>query len=92
MALLVIQRRGQELVLDETTGVATLVVNADLGSYAPFTGGAQKLPNGNLVFDSPISRRTIEVLPDGRKVYVIKMSLPGQQPQYRSYIFAIVQQ
>jgi hypothetical protein len=79
--------RGQELILDEATGVATLVVNADLGSYAPFTGSAQKLPNGNLVFDSPITRRTIEVFPGGQNAYVMNMNIPGEQPQYRSYIF-----
>jgi arylsulfate sulfotransferase len=78
--------RGQELVLDETTVVATLVVNADLGKYAPYTGSAQMLPNGTLNFDSPLAEQTIELLPDGRKTYVLKMNLPGLQ--YRSYIYA----
>jgi arylsulfate sulfotransferase len=80
--------RGQELVLDEKARVATLVVNADLGNYAGFTGGAQKLPNGNLNFDSPLAEQTIEVLPDGRKTYVLGMKLTGVQ--YRSYIYATV--
>ena len=31
---------------------ATLVVNADLGNYSAFLGGAQTLPNGNLAFTS----------------------------------------
>jgi arylsulfate sulfotransferase len=78
--------RGQELVLDEKTRVATLVVNADLGNYAPYTGSAQMLPNGNLDFDSPLARQTIEVLPDGRTTYVLRMNMDGVQ--YRSYIYA----
>ena len=59
--------RGQELVLDEQAHVATLVVNADLGNYAPYTGSAEALPSGNLVFDSPIAAQTIEVLPNGKR-------------------------
>jgi hypothetical protein len=78
--------RGQELVLDETRRVATLVVNANLGNYAPYMGSAQMLPNGNLVFDSPLAEQTIEVLPSGRKTYVLKMNLKGAQ--YRSYMYA----
>ena len=65
---------------------ATLVVNADLGNYAPAMGSAQRLPNGNLDFDSAFAEQTIEVLPDGRKTYVLKMNMPGVQ--YRSYIYA----
>ena len=44
--------RGQELVLNEQTMTATLVVNADLGNYSPALGSAQMLPNGNLAFTS----------------------------------------
>src|SRR5262249_27767634 len=77
--------RGQELVLNEKTRVATLVVNASLGNYAPYTGGAQALPGGNLVFTSPLAEQTIEVLPTGQKTYVLKMNLPGVE--YRSYIY-----
>ena len=78
--------RGQELVLDEKTRVATLVVNADLGNYASYTGGAQMLPSGNLNFDSPLAEQTIEVLPNGSKSYVLKMNMPGVQ--YRSYTYS----
>jgi hypothetical protein len=78
--------RGQELVLDENRRVATLVVNADLGIYAPYMGSAQMLPNGNFVFDSPLTRQTIEVLPDGRKTYELMMNLHGAQ--YRSFMYA----
>ncbi len=77
--------RGQELIVDEGTGVATLVVNADLGTYAPFTGGAQKLPGGNLNFNSPIARQTIAMLPNGRSTYVQTMNSGGVL--YRSYIY-----
>jgi hypothetical protein len=77
--------RGQELVLDEKTRVATLVVNANLGNYAPYTGSAQMLPNGNLDFDSGVVEQTIEVLPKGKKTYQLQMNLQGVQ--YRSYIY-----
>jgi arylsulfate sulfotransferase len=78
--------RGQELVLDERSMVATLVVNAHLGNYAPALGSAQMLPNGNLDFDSGFAEQAIEVLPRGRRIYVLKMNMPGKQ--YRSYMFA----
>ena len=82
------QSRGQEWILNEKTHVATLVVNVKLGSYASYTGGAQMLPNGTLVFDSPLVEQTIEVLPDGSKTYVLKMNMPGIQ--YRSFIYSTV--
>jgi hypothetical protein len=78
--------RGQEWILDEKTMVATLVVNAHLADYAFALGSAQMLPNGNLDFDSGIGEHAIEVLPDGRKSYVLKMNMHGYQ--YRSYIYA----
>jgi hypothetical protein len=78
--------RGQELVLNEQKMVATLVVNADLGNFAPFVGSAQMLPGGNLDFDSGVAEQTIEVRPNGRTTYKLKMNLPGVQ--YRSYIYA----
>jgi hypothetical protein len=78
--------RGQELILNERTMVATLVVNAHLGNYAPALGSAQTLPNGNLVFGSGFAEQTIEVSPHGRRLYVLRMKMPGKQ--YRTYIYA----
>ena len=69
--------RGQELILNEKTRRATLVVNADLGNYASAMGSAQMLPNGNLDFDSGFAEQTIEVRPDGGKTYVLKMNMSG---------------
>ena len=78
--------RGQELILNEKTMRAKLVVNANLGNYAAALGSAQMLPNGNLDFDSGIAEQSIEVLPTGRKSYVLRMNMPGSQ--YRSYFYA----
>jgi arylsulfate sulfotransferase len=78
--------RGQELILNEKTMRAKLVVNANLGDYAAALGSAQMLPNGNLDFDSGIAEQSIEVLPTGRKSYVLRMNMPGSQ--YRSYFYA----
>jgi hypothetical protein len=83
--------RGQELLLDEKTMQATLVVNADLGSFNAALGAAQRLPNGSLAFTpgfqgSPPNNfgQSIEVLPDGTKTYVQKMT--GYE--YRSYLMS----
>ncbi len=80
--------RGQMWSLDERNMTATLVVNADLGNFSPFLGGAQLLPNGNLAFTSGAilsggkpAGQTIQVLPDGTRVYVQQIS----QYEYRSY-------
>jgi arylsulfate sulfotransferase len=80
------ESRGQELVLNEQTMVATLVVNADLGSYASALGSAQALPNGNLDFDSGFVEQTVEVLPNGKKTYVLEMHM--RAAQYRSFMYA----
>ena len=66
---------------------ATLVVNADMGNYSAFLGSAQMLPNGNLAFTSGVSGQyqpagqSIEVLPNGTRIYVQQMS----GFEYRSY-------
>ena len=83
--------RGQELVLNEQTMQATLVVNADLGNYSSALGGAQMLPNGNLDFTSGFQGaapnnfgQSIEVLPNGTQTYVQKMT----GLEYRSYFMS----
>ncbi len=80
--------RGQEWVLNEQTGTATLVVNADLGNYSSFLGAAELLSNGNMAFNSGgldpdkiPTGQSIEVLPNGTTVYVQQMN----QFEYRSY-------
>ena len=81
--------RGQVWTLDETSMTATLVVNADLGSYAGALGAAQRLSNGNYSFtlgtNGPVPIRspahTIEVTPAGIKTY----DLEANTPEYRSY-------
>jgi hypothetical protein len=80
--------RGQEWILDEQTMTATLAVNADMGNYSSFLGSAELLSNGDLAFTSgglgPGSGpygQSIEVLPDGTKVYVQQIS----EYEYRSY-------
>ena len=78
--------RVQELVLNEKTLQARLVVNANVGVYAQALGSAQKLPNGNFDVDSGFTEQTIEVRPNGTRTYVLDMNMPGQQ--YRSYIYA----
>jgi hypothetical protein len=80
--------RGQEWILDERNRTATLVVNADMGNYSSFLGSAQMLPNGNLAFTSggfgPSNKpagQSIEVLPDGTRIYMLQAS----EYEYRSY-------
>jgi len=81
--------RGQAWTLDEQTMTATLVVNADLGSYAGALGAAERLSNGNYSFTlgtngpEPIRppARTVEVTPDGTKVYELR----ANTPEYRTF-------
>ncbi len=78
--------RGQELVLNEQTMTATLVVNADLGNYSAALGSAQILPDGNFAFTSGFQAggfgQTIEVTPSGTKTFV--QQITGLE--YRSYL------
>ncbi|MFO0959297.1 MAG: aryl-sulfate sulfotransferase [Isosphaeraceae bacterium] len=78
--------RGQVLALDERNMLATLTLNADMGNYAPAVGSSQRLPDGSLAFNSGFAQQTIVVRPDGSKLYVQKMNMPGLQ--YRSYIYS----
>jgi hypothetical protein len=81
--------RGQVWTLDEQTMTATLVVNADLGSYSGALGAAERLSNGNYSFtlgangpEPPIPpARNVEVSPDGALVYELRVN----KPEYRAY-------
>jgi hypothetical protein len=78
--------RGQIWKLDEDAMTATLVVNVDLGNYSPELGTAERMPNGNYVFNSGsqgggVFGQSIEVLPDGTKVYVQEVA----SRDYRSF-------
>jgi hypothetical protein len=80
--------RGQVWRIDEKAHTATLVMNADLGVYAPAMGSAHRLSNGNYHFttgvvskDDTIRSKAIEVTPDGKIVYVL--DTPGTTT-YRS--------
>ncbi len=80
--------RGQEWIINEQNMTATLVVNADMGNYSDFLGSSELLPNGNLAFtsgglllDGEPAGQSIEVLPDGTRIYSQQMSIY----EYRSY-------
>jgi hypothetical protein len=81
--------RGQVWTLDEQAMMATLVLNADLGSYAGAIGSAQRLSNGNYHFNLGMTGpepprppvHLYEVAPDGSKVYHLQVN----RPEYRSY-------
>ena len=67
--------RGQVWKIDERARTATLVVNADLGVYAPAMGAAHRLSNGNYHFTAGTSgkdenrrSKVIEVPPQGKIV------------------------
>jgi len=80
--------RGQVWKLDEKTMTATLVINADMGNYSDALGAAQRLPNGDYFFTSgrqgkpPWIAQSIEVRPDGSKVYVLQ---DNSGPEFHSY-------
>jgi arylsulfate sulfotransferase len=70
--------RGQVWKIDEKAKTATLIMNADLGVYAPAMGSAHRLSNGNYHFntgavvkDGNVRAKAIEVTPNGKIVYVL---------------------
>jgi len=78
--------RGQVWKLDEGAMTATLEVNVDLGNYSGELGTAERMPNGNYVFNSGSQAgggfgQSIEVLPDGTKTYVQQVAARD----YRSF-------
>jgi hypothetical protein len=82
--------RGQVWKIDEQARTATLLVNADLGGYAPYMGSAQRLSNGNFHFTASTIRsnasqngRSVETTPDGTIVYTLETV-----SAYRSYRIA----
>ena len=80
-----IHSRGQVFLIDEEKRIATLVLNADLGTYSLALGAAQKLPNGNYHFDLGWgpggTAQSLEVDPTGRIVYAIQ----GEVQEYRTF-------
>ena len=78
--------RGQVWKLDEAARTATLVFNVDLGNYSAELGTAERMPNGNDVFNSGSQQgglfaQSIEVLPDGSATYI--QEVPTRD--YRSF-------
>ncbi len=80
--------RGQEWILNEQNMTATLGVNADMGNYSSFLGSSELLSNGDLAFTSggfgpgsDPAGQSIEVLPNGTRIYVMQMN----EYEYRSY-------
>jgi len=83
--------RGQALAIDERNRIATLILNADLGTYSLAVGSAQKLPNGDYHFDSGFFldpsgngnriAQSIEVNASGQVVYGIQFGTI----EYRSF-------
>jgi hypothetical protein len=78
--------RGQVWKIDEDGRTAKLLVNAEMGGYAPYMGSAQRLSNGNFHFTASTVRnhasryaRSIETTPDGTIVYTLET-----RPAYRS--------
>lgn len=71
--------RGQMLQIDQQNKVATLVLNADVGTYSSAVGSAQLLPNGDYHFDSGfietasgnLVSQSVEVNPSGTTVFGI---------------------
>lgn len=79
--------RGQVWKIDEQARTATLLVNADMGGYAPYMGSAQRLSNGNFHFTASTIRnnamtnaRSVEITAAGTIVYTLET-----MPAYRSY-------
>lgn len=71
--------RGQHWKIDEKARTATLVMNTDLGVFAPWVGSAQRLSNGNFHFttgsllqDISFAGQSLEVTPQGKVVFALE--------------------
>jgi hypothetical protein len=71
--------RGQHWKIDEKAHTATLVMNTDLGVFAPWVGSAQRLSNGNFHFtagsllqDISFAGQSLEVTPQGKVVFALE--------------------
>lgn len=83
--------RGQAIELDEENRIARLVLNADLGVYAPALGSAQRLRGGDYLFNAGFvfdlegaldgAAYSIQADPAGSVVSSIKLL----SPVYRSF-------
>ena len=78
--------RGQVWQIDETSHIATLVENVDLGGYSTAFGSAQHLSNGNYHYLSGLLlpgfvSDSIEISPEGVEVYRLR----AQGTSYRSF-------
>lgn len=81
--------RGQRWQLDESTMTAKLLLNADVGVYAPAVGSAQRLPSGGYHFTSgmipkgPASMEARSIETDAQGNIVWTFSTPAAQ--YRTF-------
>jgi hypothetical protein len=83
--------RGQTLLIDELHKTASLLVNVDLGVFAFALGSAQRLPNGNYMYQPgifpfgapPTFSQTIEIF--GGTTQVLNMQGPTS---YRSWMLS----
>jgi hypothetical protein len=83
--------RGQTLLVDELHKTASLLVNVDLGVFAFALGSAQRLPNGNFMYQPgifpfgapPTFSQTIEIF--GGTTQVLNMQGPTS---YRSWMLS----
>jgi arylsulfate sulfotransferase len=85
--------RGQVWNIDQAKMLASLQLNADLGSYSPSLGSAQLLPNGDYMFQSgnikqgaTIKVQNTELTPTGTAVY--QFQSVGSAPAYRGWRLA----
>lgn len=80
-----IHSRGQSWRIDEQNRTATLLLNADMGTYSIALGSAHVLPDGNYHFNVGLvptgGAWSIEVDSGGNTVYSIESSVPD----YRSF-------
>lgn len=82
--------RGQVWEIDQIGMVASLVLNADVGSYSPSLGSAQLLQNGDYMFLSGnikqgavVGVENTELTPGGLEVYQFQST--GPAPSYRGW-------
>jgi hypothetical protein len=77
--------RGQVYSIDYANMTVTRLLNADLGFFAPTLGSAQKLPNGDYMFQSGNVVTGIEQTTEINTSGTITHQLQAESPSYRSF-------
>jgi hypothetical protein len=80
----VMDQQGNYVIKDRQYDAEIIWVWEDPEFFAPFQGGARRLPNGNTLLSNTVRRTVVEVSPHGKMV----ARYLGQAPTFKSFKFS----